>query len=136
MRTPNPWCGQRALVEDLKIDQPQASTLPADPQRSWRAKRVLGSCPSEANDPPRRPRARVKMSLTVVCGMGSALEKTRKNHTREEMRARMYARSGSQDDGPGVHNFAIAIGKPLLSCSLSLFRRNLGIVTAFRAKRD
>jgi hypothetical protein len=67
---------------------------------------------------------------------GGVLEKARKDHTREGMWAQVYARSGSQDDRPSVHNFAIAIGKPLVSYNPSLLRRNSGIVTAFRAERD
>jgi hypothetical protein len=62
---------------------------------------------------------------------GGVLEKTRKDHTREEMWAQAYARSGSQDNGPSVQNVAIAIGKSLLSDSPALFRRTSGNVAAF-----
>jgi hypothetical protein len=103
----------RALVEDLKMHQPQASPLPADPQSSWRAKRVLGSCPSAASDPPRRPRARVRMSPPVVrCMVASS-----RRHGRIT-RARGCGRKSTPAPAARTTGQAYPIS-PLLSESLS-----------------
>ena len=118
-----------AIVEDLKMRQPHTSTLPAPP-------RALGGqslCSAAALGSDRSPEEAEGAGEDEPNGgvlPGGVLEKTQKDHTREEMWAQAYARSG-QDNGPSVQNVAIAIGKSLLSDSPSLFLRNSGNVAAF-----
>jgi AI-2E family transporter len=122
----------RAIVEDLKMRQPHASTLPATPPRALGgAKPVLGSCPLGSDRSPEEAEGAGEDEPNGGVLPDGVLEKTRKDHTREEMWAQAHARSGSQDNGPSVQNVAIAIGKSLLSDSPALFRRTSGNVAAF-----